>query len=53
MSPVETHAPEAVQYEDRAPRASTSGRREYAPPRLERLGRWNALTLQQSVQIFP
>jgi hypothetical protein len=25
----------------------------YAPPRLDRLGAWSALTLQQSIPIFP
>lgn len=25
----------------------------YSPPRLERVGAWSALTLQQSVPIFP
>lgn len=28
-------------------------RRPYAPPRLERLGEWSALTLQQSIIIAP
>lgn len=28
-------------------------RRAYAPPHLERLGAWSALTLQQSIPIFP
>ena len=28
-------------------------RRPYTPPRLERLGAWRALTLQQSVPIGP
>ena len=37
-----------------APRArEEANRRPYAPPRLERLGEWSALTLQQSVPIFP
>lgn len=30
-----------------------SGRAPYAPPALERLGEWSALTLQQSIPIFP
>jgi hypothetical protein len=34
-----------------SPRACA--RAAYVPPRLERLGAWNALTLQQSVPIFP
>lgn len=33
-----------------APRAA---RQAYVPPALERLGGWSALTLQQSVPIFP
>lgn len=39
------------------PAASVAGpaarRRPYEPPSLERLGEWTALTLQQSVPIFP
>lgn len=31
----------------------STGRAAYATPRLERLGSWNALTLQQSIPIFP
>lgn len=30
-----------------------SERLPYAPARLERLGEWSALTLQQSIPIFP
>ncbi|HEX7050117.1 MAG TPA: hypothetical protein VF188_07960 [Longimicrobiales bacterium] len=30
-----------------------SGRAPYVAPRVERLGAWTALTLQQSVPIFP
>lgn len=33
--------------------ASTAPRAPYAPPTFERLGPWQALTLQQSVPIFP
>jgi hypothetical protein len=33
------------------PEAST--RRPYTPPRLERLGEWSALTLQQSIGVGP
>lgn len=33
--------------------ADGAARAPYAPPRLERLGAWSALTLQQSVPIFP
>ncbi len=28
-------------------------RAPYTPPRLERLGEWSALTLQQSIPVFP
>lgn len=33
--------------------AHPAARAPYAPPALERLGEWTALTLQQSVPIFP
>jgi hypothetical protein len=45
-------APAAVS-DKSATRPGAAGRPPYAPPRLERLGPWSALTLQQSVQIFP
>jgi len=32
---------------------SSPSRAAYTPPVLERLGAWRALTLQQSVPIFP
>lgn len=31
----------------------SGGRAPYTPPRLDRLGAWSALTLQQSIPIFP
>ncbi|HEX6939586.1 MAG TPA: hypothetical protein VF158_09245 [Longimicrobiales bacterium] len=37
----------------RAAPAPGAGGMAYEPPRLERLGAWRALTLQQSVPIFP
>jgi len=30
-----------------------TARASYSPPRLERVGAWSALTLQQSIPIFP
>jgi len=45
-------APEAIP-EQSAARPGAAERLPYTPPRLERLGPWSALTLQQSVQIFP
>lgn len=42
-----------------APRAASTtagqvaSREPYVPPVLERLGEWSALTLQQSIPIFP
>jgi len=45
-------APAAVSKQS-ATRPGAAGRPPYAPPRLERLGPWSALPLQQSVQIFP
>lgn len=35
------------------PEPGPSVPREYVPPRLDRLGVWSALTLQQSIPIFP
>lgn len=35
-----------------APPAEPTTRRPYTPPRLERLGEWSALTLQQTIPIF-
>lgn len=33
--------------------AETTTRFPFTPPRLERLGEWNVLTLQQSIPIGP
>jgi len=38
---------------EQAPARPETDRLPYASPRLERLGAWRALTLQQSVPIFP
>jgi hypothetical protein len=38
---------------DAAPHTEPRARRPYPPPRLEPLGAWSALTLQQSIPIFP
>jgi hypothetical protein len=38
---------------EQAPARPETDRLPYASPRLERLGSWSALTLQQSVPIFP
>lgn len=51
-----TPAPETVRAQAPGrPEAAdrTTDRLPYTPPRLERLGGWSALTLQQSVVIFP
>jgi hypothetical protein len=37
----------------REPRPEQPARAPYTPPRLERLGEWSALTLQQSIPIGP
>lgn len=42
-----------MQRANSAPAGRVAPREPYAPPVLERLGEWNALTLQQSVPIFP
>jgi hypothetical protein len=34
-------------------RPARNGRAPYVQPRLERLGRWSALTLQQSIPVDP
>jgi hypothetical protein len=44
--------PPVMPQEQTASRAE-SARRPYTPPRLERLGEWSALTLQQSIPIGP
>jgi hypothetical protein len=44
--------PPVMPQEQTAPR-SEAPRRAYTPPRLERLGEWSALTLQQSIPIGP
>jgi hypothetical protein len=44
--------PPVMPQEQIASRAETA-RRHYTPPRLERLGEWSALTLQQSIPIGP
>jgi hypothetical protein len=44
--------PPAMPQEQTASRAETA-RCPYTPPRLERLGEWSALTLQQSIPIGP
>ncbi len=44
--------PPVLPQEQTASRAETA-RRAYTPPRLERLGKWSALTLQQSIPIGP
>ncbi|HEX7088843.1 MAG TPA: hypothetical protein VF192_01835 [Longimicrobiales bacterium] len=33
--------------------AGNAARAPYVQPRLEPLGRWSALTLQQSIPVFP
>jgi hypothetical protein len=44
--------PPVMPQEQTASRAE-SARRPYTPPRLERLGEWSALTLQQSIPTGP
>lgn len=46
--PASPRAPQAVR-----PAPQTGARAAYVAPRLERLGAWKALTLQQSVPIGP
>lgn len=54
MERMTNHAAEAP-----TPRATSTvagrvaSREPYVPPVLERLGDWSALTLQQSIPIFP
>ncbi len=49
----EQNAAPAAGSDRSAARPGADGRLPYTPPRLERLGPWSALTLQQSVPIFP
>lgn len=36
-----------------APHPVPRARRPYTPPRLEPMGAWSALTMQQSIPLFP
>jgi len=56
---MQTGTPPADDHALHAPQAGVAERNPlgpkapYAPPELERLGPWEAFTLQQSIPIFP